>query len=52
MNYDEVNEIKLALAESGENFKRLNERLDSLEKVNFNNLFIVSLPFLAISDLT
>jgi hypothetical protein len=34
MNYDEVREMKLALTESGEHFKRVKERLDTLEKVN------------------
>jgi hypothetical protein len=34
MNYDEVREMKLALTESVEHFKRVNERLDTIEKVN------------------
>ncbi len=45
MNYDEVREMKLVLTESVEHFKRVNERLDTIEKVNYRNLFFVSLHF-------
>jgi len=45
MSYDEGKEIKLALVEPGEHFKRVNERLDTIEKVNYRNLFFVSLHF-------
>jgi hypothetical protein len=46
MNYDEWKEIKLALVEPGEHFKRLNERLDTLDKVFYTNPFFVSLHFI------
>ncbi len=45
MNYDEGKEIKLALVEPGGHFKRLIERLDTIEKVNYRNIFFVSLHF-------
>jgi len=51
MSYAERKGIKLALAESGEHLKRVNERLDTIEKVNYSSLFSVSLYFLAIFDI-